>query len=103
MPGCTHMIAPRTTGAPEPAPSIREEVDAFFCPGGALERACRNARFPFEHRPPQRLMAGAVADTVELQRHLAVEAGTGVGKSFAYLVPLILMAVKQQIDRKSVV
>ena len=43
-------------------------------------------------------MAGAVADAIECQRHLAVEAGTGVGKSFAYLVPLILMAVQRKVQ-----
>ena len=93
------MIAPRPPDtSPETSYSVREEVDTFFCPGGTLEQACRNAQFPFEHRPPQRVMAGAVADAVELKRHLAVEAGTGVGKSFAYLVPLILRAVKEQIQ-----
>lgn len=93
------MIAPKTeSDSRPPPPCVREEVDAFFCPGGMLEKACRNAKHPFEHRPPQRQMAGAIADTIELERHLAMEAGTGVGKSFAYLVPLILMAVKQQIQ-----
>ncbi len=89
------MIAPRTD---EHAHSVREETDDFFRPGGLLEQACRDAKYPFEHRPQQRQMAGAVADAIELQRSLAVEAGTGVGKSFAYLVPLILMAVARKIQ-----
>lgn len=93
------MIVPRTEQPPqEPPHSVRDSVDDFFRPGGSLERACRDAKFPFEHRPQQRQMAGAVADAIELQRHLAVEAGTGVGKSFAYLVPLILMAVERKIQ-----
>ncbi len=40
-------------------------------------------------------MAAAVARTLEEDRHLVVEAGTGVGKSLAYLVPSILFALEQ--------
>ncbi len=40
-------------------------------------------------------MAAAVADALAARSHLATEAGTGVGKSFAYLVPLLLWAVEQ--------
>jgi ATP-dependent DNA helicase DinG len=49
------------------------------------------ARMPnYEHRPQQLAMAQAVDQAIRRQRHLIVEAGTGVGKSFAYLVPAIL-------------
>ena len=49
------------------------------------------ARLPnYEHRDEQLAMADAVADAIENRHHLVVEAGTGVGKSFAYLVPAIL-------------
>lgn len=44
----------------------------------------------YEHRPEQLAMADAVADAIARRRHLVVEAGTGVGKSFAYLTPAIL-------------
>lgn len=44
----------------------------------------------YEERTEQLEMAAAVADAIERREHLAVEAGTGVGKSFAYLVPAIL-------------
>lgn len=57
-----------------------------------MEQACRGTDFEFEVRPQQREMARAVAESLAGGRHLAVEAGTGVGKSFAYLVPLILAA-----------
>ena len=40
-------------------------------------------------------MADAVADAIEGQHHLVVEAGTGVGKSFAYLVPAILATAEK--------
>ncbi len=46
----------------------------------------------YEARPQQLDMAEAVADALAGKHHLMVEAGTGVGKSFAYLVPAILAA-----------
>lgn len=49
------------------------------------------ARLPhYEQRPQQLEMAEAVADAIRRGHHLVAEAGTGVGKSFAYLVPSIL-------------
>jgi len=53
-------------------------------------------RWPnYESRPQQLEMAEAVATAIETRRHLMIEAGTGVGKSFAYLVPAILAAVAE--------
>ncbi len=49
----------------------------------------------FEAREQQLRMADAVAATFESKSHLLVEAGTGVGKSFAYLVPAMLRAVER--------
>ena len=48
----------------------------------------------YEHRPQQLEMAEAVAEAFTAGHHLMVEAGTGVGKSFAYLLPAIDYAVK---------
>lgn len=60
-------------------------------PGGAIAR-----RLPgYEARKQQLEMAQAVAHAIESGEHLMVEAGTGVGKSFAYLVPAILAASEQ--------
>ncbi|HEV3024848.1 MAG TPA: helicase C-terminal domain-containing protein [Pirellulales bacterium] len=60
------------------------------------------ARLPFYERRPQQLaMAQAVAKAIAGKRHLVVEAGTGVGKSFAYLVPAILATVQQDPDQKA--
>jgi ATP-dependent DNA helicase DinG len=57
-------------------------------PGGAVNR-----RLPsYEARPEQLAMSEAVARAIGEGGHLVVEAGTGVGKSFAYLVPSILAA-----------
>ena len=49
----------------------------------------------YEHRPQQLQMAEGVASAIADGSHLVVEAGTGVGKSFAYLVPAILAAAEQ--------
>ena len=46
----------------------------------------------YETRPQQLAMAEAVAEAIAQRHHLMVEAGTGVGKSFAYLVPAIQAA-----------
>ena len=81
---------------PAPASSAPELTDHFFEPGGLLEQYCLNGNLNFELRPQQQKMARAVADAAEMQHHLAVEAGTGVGKSFAYLVPQILSALEQE-------
>ncbi len=51
------------------------------------------ARLPhYEHRDQQLEMADTVAAAIEGRHHAVIEAGTGVGKSFAYLVPAILAA-----------
>ncbi|MEQ1904674.1 MAG: helicase C-terminal domain-containing protein [Pirellulaceae bacterium] len=57
----------------------------------------------YEHRAEQLQMADAVATAIANKRHLVVEAGTGVGKSFAYLVPAILSLANQDAEpnRKS--
>ncbi|HEU5469462.1 MAG TPA: ATP-dependent DNA helicase [Actinophytocola sp.] len=47
-------------------------------------------------RPGQVRMAGAVADAIRTGNHLAVQAGTGTGKSLAYLVPAMRYAVEQE-------
>ena len=67
-----------------------ERVHAFFSENGPLSKA-KN----FEFRPQQQEMAAAVATALEEERHLVVEAGTGVGKSLAYLTPAILLAIEQ--------
>ena len=57
---------------------------------GPLARAVPN----YEHRPQQVQMAQAVTDALNQGHHLMVEAGTGVGKSVAYLLPAMLFAVR---------
>src|ERR1700709_1621328 len=73
-----------------------DRVREIFSETGLLAKA-RN----FEYRPEQQEMAVAVAQALSEERHLVVEAGTGVGKSLAYLVPAILWALEKK--RKAVV
>lgn len=61
----------------------------FLSEGGPVARRLKQ----FELRPQQLEMAAAVEQAFLSQQHLIVEAGTGVGKSFAYLVPAIEQAV----------
>src|SRR3982750_304550 len=68
-----------------------DEVRALFSPDGRLSRA-KNV----EYRPQQQEMAVAVAVALEEERHLVLEAGTGVGKSIAYLAPSILYATEHK-------
>ena len=86
-------IEPQPAGA---GVDLVKQVETIFCPTGLLSRA-RN----FEFRPQQQEMAVAVARALQDRGHLAVEAGTGVGKSLAYLVPAILFAVASR--KKAVV
>jgi ATP-dependent DNA helicase DinG len=74
--------------SPGSVPDLVQQVETIFGPEGVFSKA-RN----FEYRPQQQQMAMAVARALQDKSHLLVEAGTGVGKSFAYLVPSILFAL----------
>jgi ATP-dependent DNA helicase DinG len=67
-----------------------ELVASHFEPGGWLGTVMTD----LVHRPQQSEMARAVAQTIERNEALVVEAGTGVGKTFAYLIPALLSARK---------
>ena len=69
---------------------IEKEVGKYLNKDGFLSGAIKD----FECRPQQIAMAEAVGRTFDNQHHLIVEAGTGTGKSLAYLIPAILWAVK---------
>lgn len=66
--------------------TLAEGVEAVFAPGGSLARSVAD----FEPRAGQVEMAGAVARAFEAGGVLLAEAGTGTGKTLAYLVPTIL-------------
>ena len=65
---------------------LQDAVRDAFAPGGVLDGAAE----AFRPREGQTQMALAVADSIEQGGALVVEAGTGVGKTFAYLVPALL-------------
>jgi len=69
---------------------LADHVSTIFSESGLLSRASN-----FEYRPQQQQMAHAVAEALNDQEHLIVEAGTGVGKSLGYLIPAILYAVSE--------
>ena len=66
------------------------DLDSFFSSSGALAQAVPGYRA----RAQQLAMAQAIADTIAGNRILVTEAGTGTGKTFAYLVPALLAGGK---------
>ena len=72
---------PATDLSSRTLPSLHE----FFAPGGILARST----LPYEYRPGQLEMAKSVERAFAERRHLVVEAGTGTGKTLAYLLPAL--------------
>jgi ATP-dependent DNA helicase DinG len=73
---------------PDAGPGVRE----LLGPDGPIAR-----RLPeFEPRPQQLELAFAIERALQQRRHLIAEAGTGVGKSFAYLLPAVVHADQHQ-------
>src|SRR5688572_18445534 len=64
----------------------------IFGPEGLIARSHKN----YEYREGQVEMANKVAEALENKRHLIVEAGTGTGKTLAYLIPAIAAATKEK-------
>lgn len=68
------------------------DVTAILQPGGPFFDS-----FPeYEHRPEQVEMLRSTAEAISDSRHLLIEAGTGIGKSLAYLIPAALWAIKNE-------
>ncbi len=74
----------------QPYPLDCEEVASLLEYGGPFSQYFE----AYEHRPEQVEMLRAVASSLSQGSHLMVEAGTGVGKSFAYLIPAAIFAVQ---------
>src|SRR5258708_3887630 len=72
---------PSTDTSIRTLPTLHE----FFAPGGILA----GSPLPYEYRPGQMEMAKAVERAMAERRHLIVEAGTGTGKTLAYLLPAL--------------
>lgn len=77
--------------------TFKESVRNILGSGGVISRALEN----YEPRPQQLKMAEGICEAIENKKHLLVEAGTGVGKSLAYLVPFIIYAAGN--DKKVIV
>ncbi|MDH7602054.1 MAG: helicase C-terminal domain-containing protein [Armatimonadota bacterium] len=68
-----------------------EQILSLIGPQGRFPRLCPG----YEYREEQLEMARAVAEALTCGRHLLVEAGTGVGKTVAYLAPAVLHALSE--------
>ncbi len=79
----------RATGSRKAIPA--KLVNKALADGGPLSQAVAG----YEHRQPQERMAQAVAEALNHDGRLLVEAGTGTGKSLAYLLPAALHAVER--------
>src|SRR5579884_3865298 len=82
--GLFRRRARRPGGTSVRSPILAAMHDAFV-PGGALSLALRE----FEPRREQAALAAAVARALATGEHLVAEAGTGTGKSLAYLIPAL--------------
>ncbi|MEW6651598.1 MAG: exonuclease domain-containing protein, partial [Chloroflexota bacterium] len=67
-----------------------EEATALLSPGGPFSKFMQN----FESRNEQLEMLQAITNALSSSQHLMVEAGTGIGKSYAYLVPSALWSMR---------
>jgi ATP-dependent DNA helicase DinG len=90
VPDCRYYRDLSSTSQPGSvaAPGARKydvSLHQFFSPGGVLSRTHPG----YEFRRGQLQMAQAVEKALQEKRHLIVEAGTGTGKTLAYLVPVI--------------
>lgn len=74
----------------EGVPDSGDWIQSCFAPQGLLEKKLSG----YESRHGQLKMAQAVTEALESARHLVVEAGTGTGKSYAYLIPALWWARK---------
>ena len=70
-----------------------EEIASIIEYGGPFSKYFNN----FEQRPEQIEMIRAIAAAISEGRHLMVEAGTGTGKSFAYLIPAAIWAIQNEL------
>jgi ATP-dependent DNA helicase DinG len=85
VPEPTQSASPPVSPSASPVELSRLSLYQFFGPGGVLSQ-----RHPaYEFRKGQLAMATAVEEAIDEKRHLIVEAGTGTGKTLAYLLPII--------------
>ena len=80
----------KKTITPEAWQAFLQKINDFFADNGALKDSASHGGRPYEFRIQQQEMANFTAQAMRNMENLAIEAPTGVGKSFAYLVPAIL-------------
>lgn len=85
-----HLLAESAGAAVVPVGTHDADIDRLFASSGPLGQAVGG----FRPRQAQTEMAKAIADAIAQQRTLIAEAGTGTGKTFAYLVPALLWGGK---------
>ncbi|MCK8816475.1 DEAD/DEAH box helicase family protein [Natroniella sulfidigena] len=69
-----------------------DQIEDFFAPGQNLATSFAK----YEYRPQQQRMATKITDVFKEKKHLLIEAGTGTGKSLAYLVPSIFSSLVEE-------
>ena len=90
LPGEFTTSTKSPTITPEEWANFRRSAVDFFAEDGPLKSAAEHGGRPYEYRIQQQQMAMETVMALMDKRNLAIEAPTGVGKSFAYLVPAIL-------------
>ena len=88
MPPVTPLPAMKDALPDQKLPTLYD----FFHPGGILAKSS----LAYEHRPGQYAMAKEIEQCFADRRHLIVEAGTGTGKTLAYLLPALRRAREQK-------
>lgn len=91
MPG---LMSPANESILKNKTSFTKDCANYFLPQGKLAEAIEG----FAPRPSQVLLAEAIAKAMEQGTHLVAEAGTGTGKTYAYLVPALLSGMKTVIS-----
>lgn len=85
-----HTLLPPLDPVEEIIPLDIEEIASILQYGGPFSKFFPN----YEYRPEQQHMLEAVASALSYSQHLLVEAGTGTGKSLAYLIPSAIFAIQ---------
>ncbi|MBW3163580.1 ATP-dependent DNA helicase [Ferrimonas balearica] len=91
------IVTSKTAGVGVAASRLHKEVSLALGPGGLLSQGVPG----FRPREVQHTLAQALADTIQQHRTLVAEAGTGIGKTFAYLVPALLSGKRTLISTGS--
>ncbi|HOK04865.1 MAG TPA: ATP-dependent DNA helicase [Victivallales bacterium] len=76
---------------------IQKNTEIFFGDNSPLKESQKFGAPQYEERPQQRKMAIKIAEAFETNKNLCIEAPTGIGKSYAYLVPAVYLAKSKKI------